>query len=1409
MKKILSAGSALALIFSSLISITILPIARADTTYSIPREEPTYGINSLATGVNVLEAFIQTPGVTFANPGFTNLDSGWTATTISPTYAVEYGTISGSLAEDLDIATTSTSVTVNLYAFTGCSTQPVSSCSSANLTDAYQVTFNNGGYSGYTALATGDLASENTATPASLTLTVPLTATITQSTLVNETNGVPTSNDAVATAVANITPIEVTLANTGGTASVNALIAPVNAGPHIQLWAKDTSNNWYDISVTGWIAPPGMAFPAGYDATTSVYAISDAAGSYPLTVNLVNASAPSTILSAGSGTVTVSAPAPVTVASVATLSELQAALANPVITTINITTDISTPIKLLASTPVTINGGGHTISFTGADKSWISGASNYVLQVYKTNATINDLNLTGGYAALLVNDSNVILGGTIDVSGNNVGGIESSNGSVLTITTTTILRNTSEAYALPTVWEDGTTGLTVVGGTFTQSQTVRAGQIQYYLLANNASILPSANFGITSPTAPVYSGAPTSFGVNMSGVTLPSNLDDQITLSFALTKDGSPVNGQTFALTSAGDYPLSSYGLSEATDVNGVISIKGSLNELASDFGGLVSAQDLYNAIQGGGSGTVSTTFASAGTYTLLIVASDTNGTIASTTANIVVSTSPAATFSITPSSTQAYTGAPTSFGVGISGATLPSDTSDQITLTFNVMDGSVPVVGQAFALSGIAGQDISGLGTLATSTDASGTISVTGSLDDLAQMMGFSSASQLVAELSGATSTAATVSTTFKNPGTYTLSLTASDANGTIASTMGTVTVVSPVAISGITLNGTNLPASVTTTGSEANWTITVPQDTAMYLSTANYTMTSATVAMSGANEALTYPVTFADGTYAGVIYGTLAYINSAWTLTPSQTQTFETPGTWNLTAVVQDDAGAVTDINVTLIVTPTPTVAITGITLNMAGSGVTSGLVSSTYSATSTNGDWIVTIPQDAATTIGSANYTMTSAILGMTGAASSITSYPVTFVSGIYSGQYGTLVHDGSAWTLTPSNTQTFETPGTYVLTAAVQDAAGTVTNVNFTLNVVPSLDDTLSALSVSSGVLTPAFNSTTTAYTVVLPYNMTIVPTVAATTTDQNATNTITQATSTTGMATVLVTAQSGATSTYMVTFSLAPATTSILNVALAVNNSAGGSAAPSDFTVSVLAGNPSTSTFPGDAAGTAITIDPNVAYNVNISSVTNYTQGISGNCDDASGILPGSSATCTITETYVAPTNGNGNAVGVASSGGGGGGGGGGYYNPYITTTDNSGQVLGASTTGGQVLGASTTNTVALMQELQNLEQQLIALEFKANSCSLTFGTNLSQGMTSSAVKDLQTVLNYTPLTQVATTGPGSPNNESTYFGNVTKNAVIAFQNIFADQILTPNGMTSGNGYVGASTRSVLKGLCGK
>ncbi len=373
----------------------------------------------------------------------------------------------------------------------------------------------------------------------------------------------------------------------------------------------------------------------------------------------------------------------------------------------------------------------------------------------------------------------------------------------------------------------------------------------------------------------------------------------------------------------------------------------------------------------------------------------------------------------------------------------------------------------------------------------------------------------------------------------------------------------------------------------------------------------------------------------------------------------------------------------------------------------------------------------------------------------------------------------------------------------------------------------------------------------------------------------------------------------------------PTPTSTLNVTVTVDNSAGGSATPSDFTVTIIGGHPSTSTFPGNASGTLVTVDEKMTYGANISSLTNYTVGNNGDCQGKTAPA-GNSIPCAFTETFALPapiiseqtsTNptdtsvtitwttdhpatsrvvygtasvsdasstaagepnygyanstdenaatttdhsvtvsgltpgttyylrsvshgspesvgneitvtttgsatqpggntGNGGGIVVTSGGGGGGGGGTGYYPPTITTG------------GGQVLGASTTNPGVLLQLLQSLMQQLIALEkklvtqqLKDASCSAQFNQNLSQGMNNADVKMLQTVLNMSDLTQVAQSGVGSPGNESTYFGDATKNAVIIFQNIFADEILAPNGLTSGNGYVGSATRSVLNQLC--
>lgn len=149
--------------------------------------------------------------------------------------------------------------------------------------------------------------------------------------------------------------------------------------------------------------------------------------------------------------------------------------------------------------------------------------------------------------------------------------------------------------------------------------------------------------------------------------------------------------------------------------------------------------------------------------------------------------------------------------------------------------------------------------------------------------------------------------------------------------------------------------------------------------------------------------------------------------------------------------------------------------------------------------------------------------------------------------------------------------------------------------------------------------------------------------------------------------------------------------------------------------------------------------------------------------------------------------------------------------------------LALTLTLGSILfpGASSALTVEELQaqiaqlqaQLQQLLQQLAELQGGAPTGGIpgipegfSFEKNLYYGMSDPDVKYLQIVLNSDPDTQLATEGPGSPGNETQYFGPLTKAAVIKFQEKYADEVLAPWGLTEGTGFVGTTTRAKLNEL---
>lgn len=241
-----------------------------------------------------------------------------------------------------------------------------------------------------------------------------------------------------------------------------------------------------------------------------------------------------------------------TSADVADLDDFKAAVSNTTIRTINVTSDFSTAEELLVSRPVTINGNGHSITFTGDEADW---QGNYVLQIYNTTGVaISNIKLSGADGGLLVNASAVTLTGDIDVSYNEFGGIEVSKGTAeglsdpIFTATSASFTNTSEIYGQPTIWEDKISGtVTVTNGVFTVNNAVKPNQVQYYLVPDHA-VDPNANIAEVSTLADLRSAlantAKTIININAN----IGAIDARIVADRAIVING---NGNTLSFTDA------------------------------------------------------------------------------------------------------------------------------------------------------------------------------------------------------------------------------------------------------------------------------------------------------------------------------------------------------------------------------------------------------------------------------------------------------------------------------------------------------------------------------------------------------------------------------------------------------------------------------------------------------------------------------------------------------------------------------------------------------------------------------------------------------------------------------------------------------------------------------------------
>ncbi len=107
----------------------------------------------------------------------------------------------------------------------------------------------------------------------------------------------------------------------------------------------------------------------------------------------------------------------------------------------------------------------------------------------------------------------------------------------------------------------------------------------------------------------------------------------------------------------------------------------------------------------------------------------------------------------------------------------------------------------------------------------------------------------------------------------------------------------------------------------------------------------------------------------------------------------------------------------------------------------------------------------------------------------------------------------------------------------------------------------------------------------------------------------------------------------------------------------------------------------------------------------------------------------------------------------------------------------------------QLLGGASTSTTTTGTTISGIP------------AGFTFTTNLKQGSTGNDVKYLQILLNSDSATSI-----GNAGKETTYFGAMTKAAVVKFQNKYASTVLAPYGLSAGTGVFGVASRTKANAL---